>query len=89
MKEDGIDITNYTSNHVDEYEAIDFDFIITVCDHAKENCPFIASPNAVRLHHNFYDPSKFIGTKQEIHAAFLKARTEIKDFMKAFVDQTF
>ena len=89
MKEDGIDITNYTSNHVDDYAAIDFDFIITVCDHAKENCPFIASPNAVRLHHNFYDPSKFIGTEQEIHAAFLKARTEIKEFMKAFVNQNF
>ena len=68
---------------------VDFDFIITVCDHAKENCPFIASPNAVRLHHNFYDPSKFIGTEQEIHAAFLKARTEIKEFMKAFVNQNF
>ena len=89
MKEDGIDITNYTSNRIDDYVAIDFDFIITVCDHAKENCPFIASPNAVRLHHNFYDPSRFIGTKKETHAAFLKARTEIKDFMKAFVDQTF
>ena len=43
MKEDGIDITNYTSNRIDDYAAIDFDFIITVCDHAKENCPFIAS----------------------------------------------
>jgi arsenate reductase len=89
MKEDGIDITNHTSNHIDDYAAINFDFIITVCDHAKENCPFIASPNAIRLHHNFYDPSKFIGTEQEKHAAFLKARTEIKDYMKAFVDKYF
>jgi len=89
MKEDGIDITNHTSNHIDDYAAINFDFIITVCDHAKENCPFIASPNAIRLHHNFYDPSKFIGTEQEKHAAFLKARTEIKDYMKAFVHKNF
>ena len=89
MKADGIDISKNTSNHVDEYKDIDFDFIITVCDHAKENCPFIASPNAIRLHHNFYDPSKFIGTEQEKHAAFLKARTEIKDYMKAFVDKYF
>ena len=50
MKEDGIDISQHTSNHVDEYAAVNFDYIITVCDHAKENCPFIASPNAVRLH---------------------------------------
>ncbi|HLT32878.1 MAG TPA: arsenate reductase ArsC, partial [Aquaticitalea sp.] len=43
MKEDGIDISHHTSNHVDEYSNVDFDFIITVCDHANENCPFIPS----------------------------------------------
>ena len=89
MKEDGIDITHHTSNHVDEYAEVNFDYIITVCDHAKENCPFIASPNAVRLHHGFFDPSKLIGTDQEKHAAFLKARTEIKAYMKAFVAERF
>lgn len=89
MKEDGVDISHHSSNHVDEYAAVDFDFIITVCDHANENCPFIPSTNAQRLHHNFYDPSKLIGTEQEKHAAFLKARTEIKDYMKAFVAERF
>jgi arsenate reductase len=43
----------------------------------------------VRLHHDFYDPSKLIGTDQEKHASFLKARTEIKDYMKAFVESQF
>ena len=81
--------THHTSNHVDEYAEVDFDYIITVCDHANENCPFIASPNAVRLHHDFFDPSKLIGTDQEKHAAFLKARTEIKAYMKAFVAERF
>jgi len=89
MKEDGIDISEHTSNHVDEYADVDFDYIITVCDHANENCPFIPSTNAVRLHHNFYDPSKLVGTDEEKHAAFLKARTEIKDYMKAFVAERF
>ena len=89
MLEDGIDISQHTSNHVDEYADVDFDFIITVCDHAKENCPFIASPNAVRVHHDFFDPSKLVGTDQEKHAAFLKARTEIKDYMNAFVAERF
>ena len=84
MKEDGVDISNNTSNHVDEYENIDFDFIITVCDHAKENCPYIVSPKAKWLHHNFYDPSKLIGSQKEKHSAFLKARTEIKDYIKEF-----
>ncbi len=85
MKEDGIDISHHTSNHVDEYVAIDFDYIITVCDHANENCPHIPSKNAVRLHHNFFDPSKVEGAKAEKDLAFEKARNEIKDFCKGFV----
>lgn len=87
MKEDGIDISNHTSNLVTEYDAIDFDYIITVCDHANENCPFIPSEKAVRLHHNFFDPSKIIGSIEETHGAFTKARNEIKEYCKAFLNQ--
>lgn len=43
MKEDGIDISNHASNHIDEYNNIDFDFVITVCDNAKERCPFFSN----------------------------------------------
>ena len=86
MKDDGIDISHRTSNHVDEYSDIDFDYIITVCDHANEHCPYIPSKNAVRLHHNFSDPSKVVGTDEEKHTAFLKVRNEIKDYFKKFVD---
>lgn len=86
MKEDQIDISNHTSNHVDEYAEVDFDYIITVCDHANENCPFIPSKNAHRLHHNFFDPSKVKGTEEEKHSAFLKARNEIKAYVKNFVN---
>jgi arsenate reductase len=85
MAEDGIDITSHTCNHVDEYDDIEWDIIITVCDHAKENCPFISSKNAKRIHHNFFDPSKVIGADKEKHAAFLKARNQIRDFCKEFV----
>lgn len=87
MKEDGLDISHHTSNHVDEYKDVDFDFIITVCDHANENCPYIPSKNAKRIHHNFYDPSKVVGTDEEKHAAFLKAREEIKVYFKDFVEK--
>ena len=87
LKEDGLDIRRHTSNHVDEYAAINFDYIFTVCDHATENCPFIPSNNALRLHHNFYDPSKLVGSEQEKHAAFLKARNEIRSYFKSFVDE--
>lgn len=86
MKEDGIDITGHTSNHVDEYQGIDWDYIITVCDHANENCPFIPAPNAQRLHHNFFDPSKVVGSDEEKHAAFEKARNEIKDYCRNFIE---
>ena len=89
MKEDGIDITGHTSNHVDEYAGIEWDFIITVCDHARENCPFIPAKNALRIHRNFSDPSKVEGTPEEIHAAFERTREEIKDFCKNFLEKEF
>ncbi|PZX63322.1 arsenate reductase [Salegentibacter mishustinae] len=86
MKEDGIDISHHTSNNVDEYKEMDFDFIITVCDHANENCPFIPSKNAVRLHHNFKDPSKVKGSEEEIQEAFRSTRNQIKDWCEKFVN---
>ena len=85
MNEDGIDISNHTSNHVEEYAEVNFDYIITVCDHANENCPYIPSKNAIRLHHNFFDPSKVVGIEDEKHEAFLKARHEIKSYCENFV----
>jgi len=86
MAEDGIDISSHTSNHVDEYEGISWDYIITVCDHAKENCPFIPAKSALRIHHNFFDPSKVEGSENEKHKAFLKAREEIKKFVQDFIE---
>lgn len=89
MKKDGIDITTHTSNNVDEYKGIAWDYIITVCDHAYENCPFIAAPDALRLHHNFYDPSKFKGSAADTDAAFIKARDQIKQYVSAFYKKYF
>lgn len=82
MKDDGVDISQHTSNNVTEYSNIDFDIILTVCDHANENCPFIPSQNAIRIHYNFTDPSKVIGTKKEIEDAFTKTRNEIKEYSR-------
>lgn len=86
MNEAGVDISNHTSNHIDEYKNIAFDFMITVCDHAKENCPYVPS-NAKRFHHNFSDPSKLKGTDEEIRLAFAKTRDEIRDYAKDFIDK--
>ncbi len=77
MREDGIDISHHTSNHIDEYTHLSFNFIITVCDNAKENCPYFPG-NAKRFQHNFTDPAKAKGTEEEIREAFRKVREQIK-----------
>jgi arsenate reductase len=79
MKEDGMDISMHTSNHVDEYLHIPFDLIITVCDHASERCPIFPS-SAQRIHHNFTDPAKATGDEQAIQSAFASVREQIKRF---------
>lgn len=84
LKEDGVDISSHTSNHVDEYAAISFDFIITVCDNARERCPYFPS-TALRFHHNFSDPSKLKGSTEEVNSAFRKTREEIKAWCKEWV----
>jgi arsenate reductase len=84
MKEDGIDISGHTSNNVDEYAAIYFDFIITVCDNANERCPYFPS-TAKKFHHNFPDPAKATGTEEEIMGKFRDVREMIKEYCKVFV----
>lgn len=84
MKEDGIDISNHTSNNIDEYTHIDFDFVITVCDNAKERCPFFPT-KAGKFHYNFPDPAKAIGTDSEIMEQFRSVRELIKTYCKNFV----
>ncbi len=86
MKEDGIDISNHTSNNVNEYTQIPFDYVITVCDHAKERCPYFPT-KAQLFHHNFPDPAKATGTEEEIMQAFRNVREEIKAYCKEFVEK--
>jgi len=86
MKEDGIDISAHTSNHVDEYKDIEFELILTVCDNAKENCPYFPS-NANRFHFNFPDPAKATGTGEEIMAEFRRVREMIKAYCREFIER--
>lgn len=85
MKEDGINISNHTSNNIEEYRNIDFDFVITVCDNAKERCPLFPG-TAQKFHHNFPDPAKATGTEEEILEEFRKVREMIKDYSRKFVE---
>jgi len=84
MKEDGIDISKHTSNNIDEYLDIDFDFVITVCDNAKEHCPVFPT-KAKKFHHNFPDPAKSKGIEEEVLEEFRRVRQMIKDYSQQFV----
>lgn len=86
MAEDGIDISGHTSNNIAEYAGIDFDYVITVCDNAKERCPFFPS-SAQKFHENFPDPAKATGTDDEVRQQFLHVRNLIKEYAKSFVEK--
>ena len=86
MMEDGIDISSHTSNNVDEYKDIPFDFVITVCDNAKERCPYFPTL-AKKIHYNFPDPAKASGTPEEVLEKFREVREMIKEFSHNFVSE--
>ena len=85
MKEIGIDISEHTSNNIKEYLGINFDYVITVCDNAKERCPYFPT-KAFKLHYNFPDPAKATGTDDEINEQFRAVRSLIKDYCEQFVN---
>lgn len=86
MNEDGIDISGYTSNHVDEYRHIDFDYVITVCDNAREKCPYFPT-RVQQLHRDFPDPAKAVGTEEEILETFRQVRDMVKSFVSEFLQK--
>ena len=83
MREIGIDISDHTSNNVDEYKNIDFDYIITVCDSARERCPYFSS-SAVKFHQSFPDPAGANGTTDEVAAVFADTRNLVDAYCKEF-----
>ncbi len=86
MQEIGIDISSHTSNNITEYLDVNFDYVITVCDNAKERCPYFPT-KAVKLHYNFPDPAKAIGTEDEINEQFRSVRIMIKTYCEQFVEE--
>lgn len=83
MQEDGIDISGHTSNAIDEYKDMGFDFVITVCDNANERCPFFPA-NAQKFHQNFPDPGKAKGTTESVLKEFRLVREMIKAYCRQF-----
>jgi arsenate reductase len=86
MKEVGIDISHHRSKSVDEFADQTFDYVLTVCDHAKETCP-IYPGHASRLHHNFEDPAAVQGSEEQRLNAFRKTRDQIRSYLRKFMEQ--
>jgi len=80
MKELGIDISNNRSKSIEEFRDANFDYVVTVCDNAKEACPFF--PGKKILHESFEDPAEFEGNIEETLAIFRKVRDEIKNWIQ-------
>ncbi|MBL7214947.1 MAG: arsenate reductase ArsC [Phycisphaerae bacterium] len=80
MAEAGADISGQYSKHLDDLSGLEFDYVITVCDNAKEQCPIYPGKTKM-IHHQFEDPTFAIGTKEQIMAEFRRIRDEIRDFI--------
>jgi len=87
MQEIGIDISQNTSKSIDGFKEINIDYVVTVCDHAKETCP--AFPEAKHnIHKGFSDPSKCRGKDEEMLLGFRQVRDEIRSWIqKEFENQ--
>jgi arsenate reductase len=83
MKEIGIDISGHRSKHLDEFAGQTFDYVVTVCDNAREACPMFFGAGK-RLHHSFDDPAAAEGTAGERFAAFRRVRDELRDYLAEF-----
>ena len=84
MSEKGIDISGYKSKHIDLFSNMKFDYVITVCDNAKESCPVFPG-NAEYIHWSLKDPAAADGTKEEKLNAFRKIRDEINNKVLGFI----
>ena len=88
MKEVGIDITSHRSKHVDEFAGEDIDYVLTVCDNAKESCPVFFG-KATRRHHSFKDPAAVEGSEEKRLGEFRRVRDEIEKNVREFLAMRF
>jgi arsenate reductase len=83
MKEVGIDISGHRSKSVDEFSSHSFDYVVTVCDNARDSCPVFPA-GSERIHWSFEDPAAVQGSDPERLAAFRRIRDQIHERVKAF-----
>lgn len=87
MKEVGIDISDGKPENVDKYLNESFDYVITVCDNAKETCPVFMGDVKHRLHIGFDDPAEAKGTEEEVMPIYRRVRDEIEREFRKFMEQ--
>ncbi len=85
MTEVGVDISMHKSQHLDEFSGIDFDYVITLCDNAAENCPVFTGKAKV-FHSPFEDPYFASGSEEDIMETFRKVRNDIRKFIEMMPD---
>jgi len=83
MRELGIDLSGLRSKHVSEFAGEPFDYVLTVCDNARENCPIFPG-GTVSIHHNFVDPAAISGSEEERLAVFREVRDRIREYLRGF-----
>jgi len=83
MGELGIDLSQHRSKHVNELSGQSFDYVLTVCDHAREVCPIFPASTRM-IHHSFVDPGNLRGSKEEQVAEFRRIRDQIREYLRAF-----
>ena len=88
MAQIGIDISSHTSNHVNEYLNINFDYVFTVCDNAKEICPIYPKAKQI-IHQSFPDPADATGTDKEQLLVYIQVRNQLSKYFKEFVIKNF
>lgn len=86
MREKGIDISSHIPKNVDQFIGTDFEYVITVCDDARETCPVFTGKVKRRLHMGFEDPAKVTGTEEHVLAEFRRIRDEIEARFKSFAE---
>lgn len=87
MKEKRIDISGQSPNDVNEYTRESFDYVITVCDNARESCPVFTGKVKQRLHLGFEDPYEATGSEEEVLSVYRKVRDEIESGFRKFYDE--